>query len=187
MTPVVVGASVPDPEAVLRRLIAWVEQRDYTGYDPYDGLSLTSTRMLHGHPFANPLVTQVFKHLPVNIRPVLGMRKTKMPKSIGLFLTGYALLAARARARRERSVEQALLDRCSGLVDWLEANVSPGYIGAGWNFGFPYKFLADRPTVVITAMVARGLFAYHALTGDAKAERLLRGACDFVVHALDIA
>lgn len=174
----------PEIDAALQRLVRWVEARDYTGYDLYDGLTVTRSEAVVHNRWANALVTQLFKKSPVNLRPLLGMPQTKMPKGVGLFLHAYALLAARARAEGDGAAEAAYLARCAPLADWLLDHAVRGYAGPAWNFGFNYKLLFDKPTVVITAAVARGLFAYHQLTGRDDVRRALRGACDFVLGDL---
>jgi hypothetical protein len=185
---VAAGRAAPQSEyeQALRHLLGWVEARDHTGFDPYDGLNFPGARAVRRHPLANAVVTQTFKRLPVNLRPLLGMPRTRMPKAIGLFLTAYALLGGRARDRRDEAGAAECIDRCNDLVDWLAENTVPGYAGSAWNFGFSYKSFDAHPTVVITAIIARGLFACHALTGSREAARLLRGACDFVLNELHV-
>lgn len=174
----------PALEPALQRLMQWVEARDYTGYDLYDGLSITRSETVLRSYWANTLITQFFKKSPVNLRPLFGMPKTKMPMGAGLFLHAYALLAG--RARREGDDEQArrYLDRCEELYRWLVRQNCPNYSGYAWNFGFNYKFMFDKPTVVITAMVARGMYAYYRLTGREEVRHVLRSICDFVLRDL---
>lgn len=171
-------------ERCLADLTAWVEARDHTGYDPYDGLTLVRSEAILHHRVANALLTQFFKHCPVNLRPLLGMPATRMPKGVGLFLNAYALLAERARRRGDGADEAACLARCALLFDWLVAHRCPGYAGYAWNFGFPYKHLYEQPTVVITATVARGLFDYYRLTQRADVLQVLRSTCDFILEDL---
>ena len=162
----------------------WVEAQDYTGYDLYDGLSITQSEAVLRTYWANTLLTQFFKKSPVNLRPLLGMPKTKMPMGAGLFLHAYALLAGRARRDGDDAQERLYLNRCEELYRWLVSQNCPNYSGYAWNFGFNYKFMFDKPTVVITAMVARGLFAYYRLTGREEVRHVLRSICDFVLKDL---
>ena len=168
----------------LERLMQWVEARDYTGYDLYDGLTVTQSEAVLQNYWANTLITQLFKKSPVNPRPLLGMPKTKMPKGVGLFLHAYALLARQARQRGDEVQERACLDQCEELYQWLMQRACGSYSGHAWNFGFNYKFLFDKPTVVITAIIARGLFAYYQLTGREDIRQTLRSTCDFVLKDL---
>ena len=72
-------------------LISWVESREYEGYDIYDGLSLFNSQLVLNNRALNPLITQFFKRLPLNLRPIFGIETVVMPKAIGLFLHSYIL------------------------------------------------------------------------------------------------
>lgn len=169
----------------LAELTAWIEARDYAGFDPYDGLNLIRNEGLREIDLVNLAVTQVFKKSPVDLRERLSMPHTKMPKAVGLCLSAYGQLAAAARRQGDDKNEHLYLRRCAELTSWLGKHAVSEYGGQGWNFGFRYRFMDHMPTVVITAVVARGLFDYHRLTGDPLAERLLIGACTFVLTLLN--
>lgn len=178
--------STSSPDASLDALVRWVEARDYTGYDLYDGLNVTKSKALLHSPLANTGLTQFFKHSPVNLRPLLGLPETKMPKGVGLFLNAYAHLAERAGRAGDAEQQEAYLQRCAPLVAWLNRHACPGHAGYGWNFGFPYKFLFDNPTVVITAIIGRGLFAHYELTRDEAVREMLEGITRFILQDLYI-
>lgn len=165
-------------------LIRWIEDRDYTGYDLYDGLTAVRSEAARNRRLLNTAVTQLFKHSPFNLRPLLGMPRTKMPKGVGLVLDAYARLAEQARRDGDEAAAEGYLRRADPLADWLLENACAGYAGPAWNFGFPYKQLHDKPTVVITAAVARGLFAYHRLTGREDVGAAVLKSCDFVLEDL---
>jgi hypothetical protein len=69
-------------------------EKSYAGYDPYDALnSCIPFRKLGYWPPI--LAVQAMKRLPINLRPLLGVRKGVNPKAMGLFLEAYALLMQR--------------------------------------------------------------------------------------------
>ena len=178
-----------DRYKVLKRLVGWIERHDYTGYDIYDGLKITRSNYIRKNRLLNPGITQFFKKCPINLRPFLGIQETRMPKTAGLCLNAYALMAASsARAPEDEPADHGsdYLERSHRLFDWLVEASCTGYSGCCWNFGFPYTFMFDLPTVVITAIVARGIHTYYLVTGRAEALEVLRSACDFILQDLHI-
>src|SRR5215475_13111041 len=65
----------------LFRLYRWVEAADYRGYDTFDGLNARFARPL---TFENPLLRIVLqqgvRRFPLNLRPLLGVRKSHSTK-----------------------------------------------------------------------------------------------------------
>ena len=162
-------------------LKSYVERADFAGYDPYDTLnSPIPFRRLGKWPPV--LAIQFQKRNPINIRPLLGIRKARNPKAIGLFLLAYALLYRHdPRPEYLRTMQE--------LLHWLEENTSRGYSGACWGYNFPWaspvKYLeAWTPSAVATGFVAKGLYEYYQVTRDEGAAGLLRGAAQFVLHDL---
>ena len=166
-----------DIQQSLQKLTKWVEERDYTGFDIYDGLKITNSQKILHNKFVNIFITQFFKHNPINLRKLVGIKKTKMPKGVGLFLQGYVLL---------NKSDEGNLKKAEILKNWLLKNTAKGYSGICWNFGFNYKFMFDMPTVVITAIIAKGLFEYYRLTKCEETKDVLRSICDFILKDLPI-
>lgn len=171
----------PEAHEALRRLQAYVEREGFRGYDPYDTLNarLPLRRLGRWVPI---LAVQAGKRSPLNFRPLVGIAKGHNPKGMGLLLHAYAL-------RYAHTADAADAATARFLFEWLCANTSAGYSGSCWGYNFdwasPAKYLpAHTPSVVVTGFVAKGLYAYHQATGDARAKAVLRSACDFVLGDL---
>lgn len=166
----------------LNKLLAYVEAEDYSGYDPYD--TLNSWLPFHLIGKWGPIIaTQFQKRNPVNLRPLLGIKKERNPKGIGLFLHAYSMLY-------QQRPKQEYLERIDSLLDWLEENVSADFAGACWGYNFawagPAKTIpAYTPSAVASGFVCRGLHACYEATGNPKAKKLLYGAANFVLENLD--
>ena len=66
-----------------KKLEDYIIRENYKGYDPYDTLtSYIPFKILGKWPSA--IATQIQKRNPVNIRPLLGIRKGINPKAFGL-------------------------------------------------------------------------------------------------------
>ena len=128
------------------------------------------------------LAIQLQKRSPVNLRPLLGIRKEYNPKAIGLLLHAYSILY-------QLKPNSGLKQNIDFLFDWLCENYSHGYSGYAWGYNFdwasPTKTLkAFTPSIVVTAFVGKGIFKYYQVTKDKRAVEILRSACDFILNDL---
>ena len=168
----------------LESLMDWIEAKEYKGYDIYDGLKITESRRILNNRLLNPFVTQFFKKSPVNLRPLVKVDETIMPKAIGLFLHSYVLLSSPYGEGEHLRGAEIFKRNAKKLKDWLLENSLENYSGACWNFGFKYKFMFDMPTIVISSIVARGLFEYYKISQDSQVKDVLISVADFVLHDL---
>src|SRR3990172_9466246 len=174
------------------RLVRWIEQEHFKGWDPYDALnSPLLKRLTFGNRRIGQAWVQLFKHSPINLRPLLGVPKDYNPKGMGLFLASYW--------RKYLLIGQAqYLERVCFFTDWLRAHASPGYHGACWGYNFDWPnrgFFAPArmPTIVNTAFNRLAFIDLIALpvpqglkrwAGDAL--RIARSACEFIIRDLHI-
>ena len=168
-------------ESNLQLLLRYIEHNQYRGFDLYDGLKITDSPILLKNRYINSFLTQSFKLSPVNVRKLVGIKPTKMPKAMGLFLNCYALLA---EITVDKDQSESYLNKAKPILAWLEANCAQGYGGPCWNFGFNYRQMFDTPTVVITSIIAKGLFNYYNVTKCEQAKRILLKIADFILSDL---
>lgn len=164
-------------ESNLQQILGYVERNQYCGVDLYDGLKITNSPILLKNRYTNSFLTQFFKLSPINIRKLVGIKPTIMPKAMGLFLNCYALMAE-ITVNEDESL--AHLNKAKPILDWLEKHCVQGYGGPCWNFGFKYRQMFDTPTVVITAIIAKGLFNYYNVTKCEQTKSLLLKIADFI-------
>ncbi|HLV52952.1 MAG TPA: hypothetical protein VKY29_02950 [Cryomorphaceae bacterium] len=165
-------------EMAFRTLESRVRSRDFAGYDPYDALTgfLPWSKM---GKWPAVLAIQTGKRMPVNFRPLLGIRKAHNPKALGLFLLGYSI--------RPPTPEREEI--CNRLFERLMELRSPGTEGIAWGYPFPWaspaKYLpAFSPTGVVTGFVAQGLEAYYRAYGDERVPGVLEDICRFITADL---
>jgi hypothetical protein len=168
----------------LHKLDVWVETEGFRGFDPHDALKspllrrLSFNRRLPGIVFV-----QLLKRSPVNVRPLLGIRKSYNPKGMGLCLASYV----RKHALYGRPEHLTIVDDIAG---WLQGHTSAGYHGACWGYDFPWPNRgfyapAGTPTVVNTAFIgAAFLDLYHHL-GRRTCVDVARSACEFILRDLN--
>lgn len=170
-----------DPREALDKVRAWIEAEEFNGYDPYDALTGWMPFQRFGK-WAPVLAIQLQKRSPINLRPLLGIRKSYNPKAIGLLLEAYSLLY------RNEGDESAKAT-ADWLFDWLRENTSKGYSGACWGYPFDWasrvKYLpAGTPSAVVTGFVSKGIFEYYTATGDPRAPGMIQSAADFILNDL---
>lgn len=165
--------------AALDDLEAFVQRGGFKGWDPYDALNSPLLRGLSlGLKYPRIAFTQALKVLPLNLRPVLGIRPCFNPKGLGLFLTG--------TLRRHRLTgDERYAVRARWLAEKLLDLRSEGTRGAGWGYPFPWQsraFFVPRwtPTIVNTAFVAHALLDAARQLGDERCFDAAREACAFL-------
>ena len=91
-------------ERALGRLLRYCRDEGWAGYDPYDGLNspLVKALTLNSKPL-RIAATQLIKRSPVNVRPLLGIRKGLNPKGLALAARALILLS-RPKAGDRKSV-----------------------------------------------------------------------------------
>ncbi len=161
-----------DDAAILERVLDTGRRDHFEGYSKHDGLNARWLERLAGTSRPRRLVAiQSVMRSPIDIRPIVGVRKARNAKGLSLF--------ARALLSRFRTTgEQRYATEATELLDWLIANPSPamasqsgdpGFPGMGWGYPYPWQdvgFFAPRffPNRVVTAHVGEALLdAYETL------------------------
>lgn len=172
--------SATDRRTVTKRCtaaLAWAREREYAGWDPYDGLNSSIL------PDSNWLFRLCSLHAvgksPVNLRPLLDIPEERNPKGIALFALAYLDLY-------EATGIDAHLIEATRLVEWLIENPAPGFSLPCWGYNFDWQngrefFLpAYHPSIVVSVFCGRAFVRYYEVTGDERALGIARGVCRFI-------
>ncbi|HEX7415028.1 MAG TPA: pectate lyase [Bacteroidia bacterium] len=165
----------------LEKLRLYIEHENFEGYDPYDTLN-SPLKFKYLGKFVAVLALQFQKRNPINIRPLLGIKKEHNPKAIGLFLYGYCKL-------QKLNPDKDYSGQIHFLFNHLKNNYSKGFSGYCWGYNFDWasgnKYIKrDSPNVVVTAFVAKGIFEYYQLTKNAEALSILKSIGNFILKDL---
>lgn len=161
-----------DDATILERVLDTGRRDNFEGYSKHDGLNARWLERLAGTSRPRRLVAiQSVMRSPIDIRPLVGVRKARNAKGLSLF--------ARALLSRFRVTgDERYANEAAGLLDWLIANPSPAmeggtgpenFPGMGWGYPYPWQdvgFFAPRffPNRVVTAHVGQALLdAYETL------------------------
>ncbi len=169
----------------LDKLEAYLDTTDLKGYDPYDALN---SKILSRFSFNNKLLKivyiQALKKLPLNLRPLLFVKKDYNPKGLGLFLTGYLKLYSLYR-------NEKYLPKINHIISILEKIKSNGYSGYCWGYNFDWQSKAGftpkcTPTIVNTAFIAHAFLDAYELLDEKNFLEIARSSGDFILNDLHI-
>ena len=169
------------------KLRAYIEDNEYKGYDPYDGLSsplfklpiLKSTRLLRF------FFQQFIKRFPFNLRPLLSIEKGLNPVTLGLSVQAYSYLY-----EKDKNNQKYYLDKIEFLIGKLESLIPKGYAGACWGYDFDWEARyinvpAFQPTIVATGIISNALYVTHLITKNQKAYDLLISCGHFLKNDIN--
>ena len=161
----------------------YVEAEQFKGYDPYDTLNSRIPFHKLGN-WCSVLATQFQKRNPINIRPLLGIKKEVNPKAYGLFLQSYSMLY-------KQTNNSEYLQKANYFYEYLKNNYSAGYSGYCWGYNFPWsspgKFVEkSSPTAVASGFIVKGLFHYYQINNNNEVLDVISSAAEFVKKDLFI-
>jgi rhamnogalacturonyl hydrolase YesR len=143
------------------------EEQDFCGYSKFDALNSPWLRSLSfNNKWLRLIYTQIVKELPFNIRPILGVKRSRNPKGVALFARAYFLLY-------QQTKEIEYLHKGEGLIQWLLQNPSPASKNLCWGYNFIWQstiLLQDEfePNAVVSAFVGEALVHAYRATGKAE-------------------
>ena len=171
-------------ENAIRCLLQYIEKENFQGYDPHDALnSPVLSRLASSSKWLRIAFIQIFRRMPLNLRPLFGTQKGYNPKGMGLFLSAYVNLYRVYR-------EERYLGRVEKLANWLINNYCDGYSGCCWNYNFDWQSREAfrpkyTPTIVATAFVANALLDAYLISHNDEYLRTARSSCDFIMRDLN--
>jgi hypothetical protein len=192
-------------EAALHKLLAYCRGEGWAGYDPYDGLnSPVAHTFLLKQRLTRTVLTQVVKRSPVNLRPLIGIKKELNPKGVALAARAVMLLADRYGVHLPSSLAadtdtgggvkddggEGLLGDFNSLMSALVRLRSEGYSEACWGYNFDWQsraFFAPRgtPNVVCTVFAAHAFLDWHERTASPEALDMAESSCRFLLDRIN--
>jgi hypothetical protein len=165
----------------LNRVEGYLENNDHQGFDPYDTLLSPFPFQMFGK-WGPLLAIQFQKRNPINIRPLIGVKKGLNPKAMGLFLSAYSILY-------KITNEKTYLKKAEFFFNWLQNNYSKGYSGICWGYNFPWassiKYTDSYvPSSVVTGFVIKGIYEYFKITHNNQAIDIINSSANFIKNDL---
>lgn len=151
---------IPILEQSIFKLEKWIEDHDYKGYDPADGLTSYLRPLTFGNLFLDRVLLQVVQRSPINLRPLLGVKSLDSFIGRGYMARGYLTMF---RITGQEEYKQ----KAVACLEWLKANKAPGYRHYCWGKFFDFasrggRYRAFEPILIWTALIGHAfLDAYE--------------------------
>ena len=167
---------------LLNKLLSFSQQQDYRGFNKHDGLLSPALNVLLGWSRLGRLVAiQSIMRSPFNIRPLVGVPKTRNPKGIGLFahsLIDAAILQDNIVHRQE----------AEELLSWLLDHANRDYDGLSWGYQYPWQDVGFFAPVglsnrVVTCWIGFAFFRAYELTQELEYLETCKKICRFLLEA----
>lgn len=158
-------------------LIEYLSAEDYKGYDPYDALNSWIPFGIFGKKIQQAAI-QLQLRCPINLRPLIGIRKMRGVKACAIILQGMSIYY-----RFEPS--GPMKEKMDRLFKWIVDNRSEGYKGYCWGVPFPLA-LSDKsrskndPSAVLASFVAESIHEYYLSTGNEEVIEVMKGVTEFI-------
>lgn len=178
-----------------KKLKVFCEKEGYKGYDPYDGLNsklFQSLPLIRSSRLCRLVWTQLFKRLPLNLRPLVGIKKGYNAKGLALFLSSYcALYTLDIKVLKTLELTHSdIKETIKSLADQLIELKTEGYSGACWGYNFDWQARAffqpkGRPTVVASTFIAYALLDAYDISFHEPYKKIAISVKDFILKDLN--
>ena len=169
----------------INRLTGWLERNDYRGYDTFDGLNARYARPLTFETkFLRTVLQQGVRRFPINLRPLLGVQKSRSTKAMGFLARGFIRL-------HQATGDSSWSDKAKMTLQWLVDHQSEGYSGACWGNHFDYQSRSGYvpmhvPSVVWTSLIGHAFLDADEHFIEESYLRVAASACDHIKTDLGV-
>jgi rhamnogalacturonyl hydrolase YesR len=175
--PLAIG--VRDVERSLAGVRKWVEDGNYRGYEPFDGLSSWARPLALGNEFGERLLMQLIRQSPINLRPIMGVRPKDSTKGRGYMAHGYLILY-------RATGEAGYLEKATQCLEWLDAHKVARFEHHSWSNHFDFVsrgggYTKDDPIIVWTALIGRAYLEAFEITGNRWFLKIAESACQWIL------
>jgi hypothetical protein len=157
----------------------WVEASDYSGYEPFDGLSSPLRAFTFGNLLAERILQQIVRQSPFNIRPLIGIKPLASTKGRGMMAWGYLLL--------HRSIRSAdYWTKAVECLRWLDLHRSPKFEKHSWANHFDFSsrvgaYHRNDSIIVWTSHIAQAYLEAFEQSHDQWFLDIASSACDWIM------
>jgi hypothetical protein len=158
----------------------WVEDHEYRGYEPFDGLSSWARSLTFGNQLAERILQQTIRQSPFNIRPLFGIRPQDSTKGRGYMAWGYLTLY-------EMSPEAAYLEKAVACLKWLDQHKVQRFKHHSWSNHFDFVsrsggYTKDDPIIVWTSLIGHAYLLAFKITRDQWFLDIAESACRWILE-----
>jgi len=164
----------------LNKVEKWVEDQDYKGYEPFDGLSSFLRPLTFGNLFLDRLLLQLVRQSPVNLRPFLGIKPLSSTKGRGYMAWGYLTMF-------KHNGNQKYREKAVNCLEWLIQNKSPKFQNYSWANHFDFASRGGRYTkhesiIVWTSLIGQAFLDAYELLEEDKYLDIANSICKWILE-----
>jgi hypothetical protein len=164
----------------LKNLEKWVEDHDYKGFDPADGLTSYFRPLTFGNLFMDRLLQQLVWRSPINIRPLVGVKPLDSCIGRGYMAWGYITMFKITR-------NETYKDKAVFCLEWLIDNRSPGFEQYSWGKMFDFASRGGRqgkyePITVWTSLIGQAFLDAYEILGVQKYLKIADSICYWIME-----
>lgn len=157
----------------------WVEAGNYKGYEPFDGLSSSLRKYTFGNLLAERILQQAVRQSPINIRPLIGIKRLDSTKGRGMMAWGYLLLY-----RSTRFIDY--WTKAVQCLRWLDNHRSPKFSKHSWANYFDFSsrggaYSKNDSIIVWTSLIAHAYLEAFEQSQDQWFLDIALSACDWIL------
>lgn len=157
----------------------WVEDHDYKGYEPFDGLSSWFRPLTFGNLFLDRCLLQLVRQCPINLRPLFGVKPLDSTIGRGYMAWGYCNML-------KLTGDQKYKAKIATCLEWLIENKSLKYKEYTWgkHFDFAsrggiyYKF---EPILVWTVLIGQAFLDAYEILQEKRYLDVANSICKWIV------
>jgi rhamnogalacturonyl hydrolase YesR len=169
-----------DIEKALNLVQRWVEEHQYRGYEPFDGLSSWARPLMLGSLLGERLLMQTIRQSPFNLRPILGVRPKDSTKGRGYIASGYL-------ARYRATGDQRYLHRAVSCLEWLDKNRVARFKHHCWSNHFDFasrggSYTRHDPIIVWTSLIGYAYLDAFEITRKGWFLRVADSVCKWILQ-----
>lgn len=166
-------------EDSLNKVERWVEDHNYKGYEPFDGLSSPVRLLTLNNTFAERLLQQLVRQSPINLRPLLGVKPLESTKGRGYMAGGYL-------TRFKLTGDEVYKMKSQKCLEWLKKHKAPGYSNYSWGNYFDFssrsgKLPKNEPIIVWTSLIGQVFLDAYEIFNEKKYLEVASSICDWIL------
>lgn len=163
----------------LLSLEKWVEDNNYRGYEPFDGLNSFLRPLAFGNLFAERVLQQLVRQSPCNLRPFFGIAPNESTKGRGYMAWGYLTMLRLTGSPQ-------YLEKAVKCLDWLMHNRSPGYSDYCWGNHFKFSSRVGsipkfEPIIPWSSLIGQAFLDGYETLGVAKYLDVAASICNWIL------
>ena len=167
-------------EQSLKNLEKWIEDHNYKGYDPADGLTSYLRPLTFGSLFLDRLLMQLIWRSPINLRPILGVKPLDSNIGRGYMAWGYLSMF-------KLTGDQTYKDKAVSCLEWLIKNKAPGFVHYSWGKMFDFASRGGRqgkyePITVWTSLIGQAFLDAYEILAEKKYLEIADSVCRWIVE-----